>query len=86
MFSRPEGGFANLTGSATQGRQQLLIDDAPPPERPQRRPLRDQQTPAAPAPTAGAAQDPAAANAGAAQDPAAGVQDPAQAPAQAPVQ
>ena len=83
MFSRPEGGFANLTGSATQGREQLLIDDAPPPERPQRRPLRDQQTPAAPAPTAGAAQDPTA---GAAQDPAAGVQDPAQAPAQAPVQ
>lgn len=49
MFSRPEGGFANLTGSATQGREQLLIDDAPPPERPQRRPLRDQQAPPAPA-------------------------------------
>ena len=75
MFSRPEGGFANLTGSATQGREQLLIDDAPPPERPQRRPLREEQSSPAPASPASAAQDPAAANAGA-------VQDPAQAPVQ----
>ena len=66
MFSRPEGGFANLAGSATQGREHLLIDDAPPPERPPRRPLREEQAPTAPAPDADA-QDPAA---GAAQDPA----------------
>lgn len=77
MFSRPEGGFANLTGSATQGREHLLIDDAPPPERPQRRPLREEQAPTAPAPGAGA-QDTAVA-----LDPAAGA---AQTPAQAPVQ
>ena len=77
MFSHPEGGFANLTGSATQGREHLLIDDAPPPERPQRRPLREEQAPTAPAPDAGA-QDTAVA-----LDPAAGA---AQTPAQAPVQ
>ena len=44
VFSRPEGGFATLTGSATEGREHLRIDDAPPPERPARRPLREQQT------------------------------------------
>lgn len=70
MFSRPEGQFATLTGSATEGRERLLIDDAPPPERPARRPLREQQAPAAPVPGAGQAAG----------------QDPAQAPAQAPVQ
>lgn len=58
MFSRPEGQFATLTGSATQGRGQLLIDDAPPPERPARRPLREQQAPPAPVPPAGADQAP----------------------------
>lgn len=77
MFSRPEGTFANLTGSATQGREQLLIDDAPPPERPARRPLREQQTPS-PAPA------PAAAD-GLAPDQAPD-QAPAQTPLQAPVQ
>lgn len=71
MFSRPEGGFANLTGSATQGREHLLIDDAPPPKRPQRRPLREEQAPPSTAPASDA------------QNPAAGA---AQAPAQAPVQ
>ncbi|MEH0147783.1 septum formation family protein [Corynebacterium sp. Q4381] len=40
VFSRPEGGFADLTGSATGGREQLLIDAAPPAQKPQRRPLR----------------------------------------------
>ena len=43
VFSRPEGGFAELTGSATQGREHLLIDAAPPAERPDRRPLREPQ-------------------------------------------
>ena len=43
VFSRPEGGFAELTGSATQGREHLLSDAAPPAERPDRRPLREAQ-------------------------------------------
>ncbi|MHA6600376.1 septum formation family protein [Corynebacterium coyleae] len=74
MFSRPEGQFANLTGSATQGREHLLIDDAPPPARPERRPLRSEQqanqsqapapeapapAPEAPAPEAPAPEAPA---------------------------
>lgn len=41
VFSRPEGGFATLRGSATEGREQLLIDDSVPAPRPERRPLRD---------------------------------------------
>ncbi|WKD58298.1 putative membrane protein [Corynebacterium capitovis DSM 44611] len=36
------GSFATLTGSATSGRDVLRIDGNPPPERPERRPLRDQ--------------------------------------------
>lgn len=56
VFSRPEGGFADLTGSATQGREQLLIDAAPPAQRPQRRPLR---TDASTAPAAEPAAEPA---------------------------
>ncbi|MBC3178180.1 septum formation family protein [Corynebacterium lujinxingii] len=78
MFSRPEGNFANLTGSATEGREHLRIDDAPPPERPDRRPLRSEQkagqstAPVAPNPEV---DDPAQAPAA---DPAA---DPALAPA-----
>lgn len=40
VFSRPEGTFAQLVGSATQGREQLLIDGTAPPARPDRRPLR----------------------------------------------
>lgn len=47
VFSSPDGGFSELTGSATGGREALLIDGTPPPERPQRRPLRENQTPAA---------------------------------------
>lgn len=46
------GQFATLTGSATQGRDGLRIDGNPPPERPERRPLRD--NPAANAPAAAA--------------------------------
>jgi len=42
VFSRPEGGFATLRGSAKDGREQLLIDDSVPAPRPERRPLRDQ--------------------------------------------
>ncbi|MDY5785048.1 septum formation family protein [Corynebacterium sp.] len=42
VFSN-EGNFATLTGSATAGRGGLLIDGNPPPERPDRRPLRDEQ-------------------------------------------
>ncbi|MDK8244772.1 septum formation family protein [Corynebacterium sp. UMB10321] len=43
VFSNPEGQFATLTGSATAGREVLKIDGNPPPERPERRPLREEQ-------------------------------------------
>ena len=52
------GQFANLTGSAKQGRDGLRIDGNPPPERPERRPLRE--NPAANAPAAAANQEPGA--------------------------
>ena len=38
---RDGGEFAELVGSAVDGREQLLIDGAAPPERPDRRPLRE---------------------------------------------
>lgn len=55
VYSRPEGQFAELKGSATEGREHLLIDGATPPERPGRRPLRSDapapsSVPVAPAP------------------------------------
>ncbi|WP_175934323.1 septum formation family protein [Corynebacterium sp. Marseille-P4321] len=73
MFSRPQGEFANLQHSAKEGRGQLLIDGNPPPERPERRPLRSELP--TPQPT-----DPAALNE---PNPAAemGVVDPNQVPA-----
>lgn len=40
VFSRPEGQFGDLTGSAQGGIEGLLIDGSAPPERPDRRPLR----------------------------------------------
>lgn len=43
VFSNPEGQFSTLTGSATGGREILRIDGNPPPERPERRPLREEQ-------------------------------------------
>lgn len=43
VFSRDDGQFADLVGSATAGRDQLRIDGLAPPERPERRPLRDAQ-------------------------------------------
>lgn len=49
VFSSPHGGFAELTGTATGGKEALLIDGTPPPDRPKRRPLREQQAPPAPA-------------------------------------
>ncbi|WP_165002427.1 septum formation family protein [Corynebacterium qintianiae] len=52
------GQFATLTGSATQGREALRIDGNPPPERPERRPLRED--PASKAPVASANQEPGA--------------------------
>lgn len=55
VFSRPEGTFAELTGSAQGGREQLRIDGAEPPERPERRPLRP-GAPAAAAPAAAPAE------------------------------
>lgn len=46
-----DGKFGTLTGSATGGRDALRIDGNPPPERPERRPLRETPAPApAPAP------------------------------------
>lgn len=65
VYSRPEGQFAELVGSAKQGREQLLIDGAAPPARPERRPLRpgaaqpSSPAPAAPAPEAPAPEAPA---------------------------
>ena len=52
------GQFATLTGSATAGRDGLRIDGNPPPERPERRPLR--QNPESNAPVASANQEPGA--------------------------
>lgn len=52
------GQFGTLTGSATQGRDGLRIDGNPPPERPERRPLRD--NPEQNAPAAAANQEPGA--------------------------
>ena len=48
VFSSPEGGFAELTGTATGGKEVLRIDGNPPPDRPKRRPLREHQAPPAP--------------------------------------
>ncbi|WP_342318587.1 septum formation family protein [Corynebacterium mayonis] len=45
VFSN-DGSFATLTGSATEGRGGLLIDGNPPPERPERLPLREDLEPA----------------------------------------
>ncbi|MCP1387518.1 septum formation family protein [Corynebacterium sp. TA-R-1] len=61
VSSRPEGQFAELSGTALGGREQLLIDGAPPAERPERRPLRSETGAggageAAPAPDAEAPQ------------------------------
>ena len=41
VYSREGGGFADLVGSALQGRDEMLIDGAPPVLRPERRPLRN---------------------------------------------
>ncbi len=72
IFSRPEGQFATLEKSAKGGKEQLLIDGTPPPDRPARRPLRSELP--TPQPT-----DPAALNE---PNPAAEWnQDPNQAPA-----
>lgn len=57
VFSR-DGAFATLTGSAQGGREELRIDGNPPPERPERRPLRSDSTPA-PSPSPAAPAEPA---------------------------
>ena len=54
VFSRPEGQFAELTGSAREGREHLLIDGAPPAEKPDRRPLRSDAGAGAPGEATGA--------------------------------
>lgn len=43
VFSRGDGQFADLVGTATGGRDQLRIDGLAPPERPDRQPLRNPQ-------------------------------------------
>lgn len=75
VYSRPEGQFATLAGSAKEGREHLRIDDAPPPERPARRPLRSEQPGGQPATSSQVTVPPNPNDAGAAQDPAPAQQD-----------
>ncbi|SDS79549.1 septum formation family protein [Corynebacterium timonense] len=57
VFSR-DGEFATLTGSAQGGRETLRIDGNPPPERPERRPLRSDSD-ASPLPSPAPSTEPA---------------------------